>query len=64
MFVFNDILLSKRYKFMLQSLVFMTDDSEKAYIREAMETFHQKTCIRFVPYYGESDYLRIKSEMG
>ncbi|XP_071321396.1 hatching enzyme 1.2-like [Trachinotus anak] len=39
-------------------------DSEKASIEKAMDTFHQKTCIRFVPYYGQSDYLKIESEMG
>ncbi|XP_042364986.1 hatching enzyme 1.2-like [Plectropomus leopardus] len=39
-------------------------DSEKALIRKAMETFHRKTCIRFVPHYGQSDYLSIESELG
>ncbi|GLD55126.1 hatching enzyme 1.2-like protein [Lates japonicus] len=29
-----------------------------------METFHHKTCIRFVPHRGQSDYLSIESELG
>lgn len=45
-------------------LVFFTDDSEKASIKEAMDTFHKKTCVRFVPHRGQSDYLSIESEMG
>ncbi|XP_059214598.1 hatching enzyme 1.2-like [Centropristis striata] len=39
-------------------------DSEKASIEQAMETFHEKTCIRFVPHRGQSDYLQIESELG
>ncbi|XP_070781227.1 hatching enzyme 1.2-like [Enoplosus armatus] len=39
-------------------------DDEKASIEKAMETFHKKTCIRFVPYNGQSDYLKIESELG
>ncbi|XP_041666508.1 high choriolytic enzyme 1-like [Cheilinus undulatus] len=39
-------------------------DSEKALIQKAMETFHKKTCVRFVPFHGQSDYLSIESEMG
>ncbi|KAI4816474.1 hypothetical protein KUCAC02_008801 [Chaenocephalus aceratus] len=39
-------------------------DSEKASIKEAMDTFHKKTCVRFVPHRGQSDYLSIESEMG
>ncbi|XP_074473641.1 hatching enzyme 1.2-like [Sebastes fasciatus] len=39
-------------------------NSEKASIEKAMETFHKKTCIRFVPHRGQSDYLRIENEMG
>ncbi|XP_040914143.1 high choriolytic enzyme 1-like isoform X2 [Toxotes jaculatrix] len=39
-------------------------DSERASIEKAMEAFHQKTCIRFVPYHGQSDYLSIESELG
>ncbi|CAJ1071250.1 high choriolytic enzyme 1-like [Xyrichtys novacula] len=39
-------------------------DSEKASIKKAMETFHRKTCVRFVPYLGQSDYLSIESELG
>uniref|UniRef100_A0A4W6C312 Metalloendopeptidase n=1 Tax=Lates calcarifer TaxID=8187 RepID=A0A4W6C312_LATCA len=39
-------------------------DSERASIERAMETFHQKTCIRFVPHRGQSDYLSIESELG
>ncbi|KAF3848894.1 hypothetical protein F7725_015391 [Dissostichus mawsoni] len=29
-----------------------------------MDTFHKKTCVRFVPHRGQSDYLSIESEMG
>ncbi|XP_034565773.1 high choriolytic enzyme 1-like [Notolabrus celidotus] len=39
-------------------------DSEKASIEKAMETFHSKTCVRFVPHRGQSDYLSIESELG
>ncbi|XP_068191530.1 hatching enzyme 1.2-like [Antennarius striatus] len=39
-------------------------DSEKTRIENAMETFNKKTCIRFVPYTGQPDYLRIESELG
>uniref|UniRef100_A0A3P8WWU0 Metalloendopeptidase n=1 Tax=Cynoglossus semilaevis TaxID=244447 RepID=A0A3P8WWU0_CYNSE len=39
-------------------------DEEKVLIQKAMETFHQKTCVRFVPYRGQSDHLSIQSEMG
>ncbi|KAG7498511.1 high choriolytic enzyme 1-like [Solea senegalensis] len=39
-------------------------DSEKASILKAMETFHQKTCVRFVPHRGQTDYLSIESELG
>ncbi|KAL7377305.1 hypothetical protein ABVT39_025407 [Epinephelus coioides] len=39
-------------------------DSEKDIIRKAMESFHQKTCVRFVPHHGQSDYLSIESEFG
>lgn len=43
---------------------FIADEDEKALIGKAMETFHQKTCVRFVPHRGQSDYLQIESEMG
>ncbi|XP_044190555.1 hatching enzyme 1.2-like [Thunnus albacares] len=39
-------------------------DSEKSTIEKAMQTFHEKTCIRFVPHHGQSDYLSIESELG
>ncbi|XP_027134478.1 high choriolytic enzyme 1-like isoform X1 [Larimichthys crocea] len=39
-------------------------DSEKALIVKAMESFQKKTCIRFVPYHGQSDYLSIESHLG
>ncbi|XP_041816387.1 high choriolytic enzyme 1-like [Chelmon rostratus] len=39
-------------------------DDEKASIERAMETFHEKTCVRFVPYRGQPDYLSIESELG
>ncbi|XP_076020003.1 hatching enzyme 1.2-like [Genypterus blacodes] len=39
-------------------------DNEKATIEKAMEMFHMKTCVRFVPHRGQSDYLSIESEMG
>ncbi|KAM9841701.1 hatching enzyme 1.2-like [Aulostomus maculatus] len=38
--------------------------SEKETIEKAMKTFHLKTCVRFVPHHGQSDYLNIKSELG
>ncbi|XP_063745671.1 hatching enzyme 1.2-like isoform X2 [Eleginops maclovinus] len=37
---------------------------EKASIKTAMDTFHKKTCVRFVPRRDQSDYLSIESEMG
>lgn len=46
------------------NLVFIADDSEKALIEKAMETFHKKTCVRFVPHRGQSDYLQIEGEIG
>ena len=39
-------------------------DSEKATIEDAMETFHRNTCVRFVPYTGQADYLSIESKRG
>ncbi|KAI3361991.1 hypothetical protein L3Q82_012339 [Scortum barcoo] len=39
-------------------------NSERASIKKAMETFHKKTCIRFVPHQGQPDYLSIESELG
>ncbi|XP_010772862.1 high choriolytic enzyme 1-like [Notothenia coriiceps] len=39
-------------------------DGEKASIKEAMDTFHKKTYVRFVPHRGQSDYLSIEREMG
>ncbi|XP_034458954.1 high choriolytic enzyme 1-like [Hippoglossus hippoglossus] len=39
-------------------------DSERASIRKAMETFQQKTCVRFVPQREQTDFLSIESEMG
>uniref|UniRef100_A0A3Q4BZ91 Metalloendopeptidase n=1 Tax=Mola mola TaxID=94237 RepID=A0A3Q4BZ91_MOLML len=39
-------------------------DDEKALIEKAMETFHQKTCVRFVPHRDQRDYLQIESELG
>lgn len=42
----------------------LPDDTEKALIKNAMETFHQKTCVRFVPHHGQSDYLQIESKLG
>ncbi|KAJ3606017.1 hypothetical protein NHX12_028060 [Muraenolepis orangiensis] len=38
--------------------------SEKLQIRQAMEDFHKKTCIRFVPHSGQTDYLNIISKLG
>lgn len=45
-------------------LIVIADDSEKASIKKAMETFHTKTCIRFVPHQGQADYLSIENELG
>uniref|UniRef100_A0A8D3DQB3 Metalloendopeptidase n=1 Tax=Scophthalmus maximus TaxID=52904 RepID=A0A8D3DQB3_SCOMX len=39
-------------------------DSEKASIKTAMEMFHRRTCVRFVPRRGQSDYLSIESDLG
>lgn len=37
-----------------------TDSAQKALIMEAMNDYHQYTCIRFIPYKGEeSDYIRL-----
>jgi len=39
-------------------------DSEKAIIEKAMEMFHAKTCVRFVPYTSQPDYISIESKTG
>ncbi|XP_071762109.2 hatching enzyme 1.2-like [Centroberyx gerrardi] len=39
-------------------------DSERATIENAMKTFQMKTCVRFVPHSGQSDYLSIESKLG
>ncbi|XP_075885176.1 hatching enzyme 1.2-like [Nelusetta ayraudi] len=39
-------------------------ESERKLIFDAMDVFHQKTCVRFVPYIGQRDYLKIESKMG
>lgn len=44
--------------------VVITVDDEKSQIKRAMETFHKKTCIRFVPHSGQTDFLSIESELG
>ncbi|KAL2086596.1 hypothetical protein ACEWY4_017655 [Coilia grayii] len=38
--------------------------SEKKTIEKAMQTFHEKTCIRFVPYSKQLHYLSIESKTG
>ncbi|XP_028813223.1 high choriolytic enzyme 1-like [Denticeps clupeoides] len=38
--------------------------SDKQMIATAMNTFHTKTCIRFVPRTTQTDYLSIESKMG
>nr|XP_019962868.1 PREDICTED: high choriolytic enzyme 1-like isoform X1 [Paralichthys olivaceus] len=58
---------TKSYKGLVEVPFTISDyfyDSERASIRKAMETFHQKTCVRFVPHRGQSDHLSIESEMG
>lgn len=45
-------------------LVFITDDSEKAMIETSMKSFHTRTCIRFGPWSGQSDYIDIQSKTG
>uniref|UniRef100_A0A667WIS7 Metalloendopeptidase n=1 Tax=Myripristis murdjan TaxID=586833 RepID=A0A667WIS7_9TELE len=39
-------------------------DYEKAQIERAMRSFHTRTCVRFVPRSGQSDYLSIESKLG
>ncbi|XP_062390746.1 hatching enzyme 1.2-like [Sardina pilchardus] len=36
----------------------------KAVIQKAMQTFHEKTCIRFVPYVKQTSFIRIQSHDG
>ncbi|KAG5278411.1 hypothetical protein AALO_G00098690 [Alosa alosa] len=38
--------------------------SERATIQKAMQAFHEKTCIRFVPYNKQVHYLSIESKTG
>ncbi|XP_062399981.1 hatching enzyme 1.2-like [Sardina pilchardus] len=37
---------------------------KKAVIQNALQTFHEKTCIRFVPYVKQKDFIRIVSRGG
>ncbi|XP_062400174.1 hatching enzyme 1.2-like [Sardina pilchardus] len=37
---------------------------KKAVIEKALQTFHEKTCIRFVPYDKQKDFIRILSQGG
>ncbi|XP_073334481.1 hatching enzyme 1.2-like [Pagrus major] len=58
---------SKSYNGLVEVPFSLSDyfyDTEKASIKAAMESFHKKTCVRFVPYHGQSDYLSIVSELG
>ncbi|XP_062390757.1 hatching enzyme 1.2-like [Sardina pilchardus] len=38
--------------------------NERAIIEKAMQVFHEKTCIRFVPHNDQVDYLSIESKTG
>nr|XP_046231547.1 hatching enzyme 1.2-like isoform X2 [Scatophagus argus] len=58
---------SKSYNGLVEVPYSLSDyfyDGEKVLIEKAMETFHKKTCIRFVPHQGQSDFLKIESEIG
>ncbi|XP_074547049.1 hatching enzyme 1.2-like [Halichoeres trimaculatus] len=63
----NDCKWKKSYSGLVEVPYSLSDyfyDSEKASIKKAMETFHKKTCVRFVPRQSQSDYLSIESKMG
>lgn len=45
-------------------MLFFTASSDRTVIANAMATFHSKTCINFVPWTNETDYLSIQNKDG
>lgn len=61
----HKVLQSLYYSRIFNKFTFTTTDaSEKATIERAMQVFHEKTCVRFVPHTNQVHYLSLESKTG
>lgn len=44
--------------------MFAKASEQKAVIEKAMQAFHEKTCIRFVPHVTQENFINIESKSG